>query len=362
MRQGSDQTMRTDYPLVYAQENMPNVQVVRVDGRAVATAPVLPRRVIGEGVDVGMGVISPTATDPTHQHHGYGSACVAGCVARMEAAGLPLSVLWTAVATFPFYELNGWQAVERYGAWYPLGAADAGRFRGWPGHIERLEDRPDLLGSVLALHDAAGDRVERTPHQASALFSLPKMTTWLAFGRDLRLAGYLLESRATNKPGVLESGGEPAAIEGLLRSVLERLPEGASIDMQVRFAPDPLAAIAAERLADRSPTPYDGNMMLRLNDPLAFLRGIRGWLAARRPDAAPSISIRVPDAGQTVSLAWRAFGVSIGEDTLPEHVELSRRDLTSVVFGSHPDRPVEVPEPLRWWPRFHVPIPVLDRS
>ena len=83
MRQGSDQTMRTDYPLVYARGNLPNVEVVLVDGRAVATAPVLPRRVEGDGFAFGMGVISPTATDPAHQHRGYGSACVAACVSRM---------------------------------------------------------------------------------------------------------------------------------------------------------------------------------------------------------------------------------------------------------------------------------------
>src|SRR3990172_3368747 len=132
MRQGSTQTMRTDYPLVYAEGNLPNISVVLEDGRAVATAPVLARRVVGDGLDFGLGVISPTATNPAHQHRGYGSRCVARCVERMAALGLELSVLWTVVATFPFYELNGWQAVERYGRSYRLSAGDAGRFRPWP--------------------------------------------------------------------------------------------------------------------------------------------------------------------------------------------------------------------------------------
>lgn len=74
MRKGSDQTMRSDYPLVYAPENLGNVQAVFVDGRAVATAPVLPKRVLGDGIDVGLGIISPTATDPPYQHRGYGPA------------------------------------------------------------------------------------------------------------------------------------------------------------------------------------------------------------------------------------------------------------------------------------------------
>jgi hypothetical protein len=41
---------------------------------------------------------------------------------------------------------------------------------------------------------------------------------------------------------------------------------------------------------------------------------------------------------------------------------LTRRELTSVVFGSHPERLVEVPPSLAWLPQFQVPIPVLDRS
>ena len=280
----------------------------------------------------------------------------------MEGLGLELSVLWTAVATFPFYELNGWQAVERFGATYPLRNADASRFAGSSGDVRRLADMPERVDDVLALHDAAGDHLERTPDQAAALFALPKVTTWLALDRGGGVAAYLVESRATNKPGLLDTAGDPTAIEGLIHGVLAALPEGATIDLNVGFAPDPLAAIAAERLADREPVPYGGNMMLRLNDPLGFLRSIRAWLAVHRPPDARSVSIRVVDADVTVSIEWRAFGVAIGSRELPEHMEMTRRELTSALFGAHADRPVATPTALAWLPRFHVPIPVLDRS
>jgi GNAT superfamily N-acetyltransferase len=361
MRQGSDQTMLTDYPLVYASANLPNVQVVLEGGRPVATAPVLPKRVEGDGYAFGMGVISPTATDPGHQHRGYGSACVAACVARMEALGLELSVLWTQVATFPFYELNGWQAVERYGAAYRLDRHAAAQFGAWAGPVATLAGSPRLLPDVLALHAAEGPGVVRPATDAAALFGLPKMTTWLAMDGD-QVAAYLLESRATNKPGLLEAGGDPAAIGGLVRHVLERLAAGQQIDLHVGFAPDGLAAVAGRALPNVAPAPYEGNMMLRLNDPAGFLRGIRGWLAGLRSADSRSVSIGVADAGVTVSLEWRAFGLAVGSRRLPEHVELTRRELTSILFGSHPERPVGVPESLAWLPRFRVPIPVLDRS
>ena len=363
MRQGSDQTLLTDYPLVYASANLPNVQVVLVDGRAVATSPVLPKRVEGDGFAFGMGVISPTATDPAHQHRGYGSACVTGCVERMQALGLELSVLWTQVATFPFYELNGWQAVERYGAAFPLSAADAARFEPWAGSVARLADAPDRVADALALHAAETPGVVRGADDGATLFALPKMTTWLALGADGGLAGYLLESRATNKPGLLEGAGSDDAIAGLMRHVLRRQAADAPpLDLQAGFAPDGLERIVATTLVDRQPLPFGGNMMLRVNDPLGFLRAIRGWLARNRPSDARSVSIRVTDAGVTISLEWRAFGLAVGSRELPEHVELTRRELTSILFGAHPDRPVEVPAALGWFPRFHVPIPVLDRS
>jgi len=360
MRQGSDQTLVTDYPLVYAPENLPNVQVVLVDGVPVATAPVLPKRVTGEGFSFGTGVISPTATDPAHQHRGYGSACVRGCIERMIALELPVSVLWTIVATFPFYEGVGYQAVARFGASYRLGSGDAGRFAAWNGPIVSLASGPDRLEGVRALHEAR-DGVRRTPEEAAALFRLPKMTTWLA-PRDGAVSGYLVESRASNKPGILEGLGDAAAVEGLVRHVLARLAPAETIDLHVGFAPDTLADVAATRLDGVEPTPFAGNMMVRLNDPTAFLRSVRPWLARQGGLISDAVSIEVADTGELVSIEPRPFGMAIGSRQLDRHVRLTARELTSVLFGAHPERPVDIPPEIAWLPPFRIPIPILDRS
>jgi hypothetical protein len=271
-------------------------------------------------------------------------------------------VLWTQVATFPFYELNGYQAVERYGEARRLRAADAERLHTWRGPITTLADDTARLGEVLRLHEAEGPGIVRSIDEARVLFGLPKITVWLAVDGD-RVAASLLESRATNKPGILEAAGDRRAIEGLLRHVLERLAPDATIDVHTGFAPDGLAPLVGGPLAPTPAVPYDGNMMLRLNDPAAFLRSIRGWLAANRPPDARSVSIALTDIPETtVSIEWRAFGVAITSKRLPEHLELTRRELTSALFGAHPSVPVDVPAALAWFPRFHVPIPVLDRS
>jgi predicted N-acetyltransferase YhbS len=361
MRDGSDQTLRTDYPLVYAVDNLPNVQVVSVDGRVVATAPVLPRRVVGDGFAFGMGVISPTATDPGHRHRGYGSACVRGCIGRMADLRLPVSVLWTRVETFPFYELVGYQAVARSGATYRLDSTDAGRFAGDAGTIAVLADAPERFPEVRRLHERRGPRVDRTEEESAMLLSLPRMTTWLAIA-DGSVAAYLVESHASNKPGLIESGGRPSAVAALVRHVLGRLPPGATIDLPVGFAPDPLDTVAAEALADASPTPSDGDMMVRLNDPAEFLRSIRSWLGRRKDVIDGSVSIGLTDLDGLVSFEPGASGLEIGSRRHPRHVDLSRRELTSVVFGAHPARPVPVPAELAWIPPFTIPIPILDRS
>ncbi len=361
MRRGSDQTMLTDYPLVYAPANLPNVQVVSVDGRPIATAPVLPRRVEGDGFRFGLGVISPTATDPPFQHRGHGSACVAACVGRMEALGLELSVLWTLVATFPFYERNGWQAVERYGGWVRLTGDDATRFPRWATPVVRLADAPGALAELLALHDLCGPRVTRSSDEGVALWSLPKMTTWLA-RTGSRVAGYLVSSTATNKPGILEAAGDPEALAGLIRHVLDASGAEAAVEVAVGFAPDALAAAVMRAIPERAVTPSRGDMMVRLNDPVAFARSIRGWLEARAGSDRRSVSVGVVDAGVTVAFEWSGASLAIGTGRLPEHVDLTRRELTSVLFGPHPDRPVLPPSALRWVPPFHLPIPVLDRS
>ncbi len=103
-------------------------------------------------------------------------------------------------------------------------------------------------------------------------------------------------------------------------------------------------------------------MMVRLNDPIAYLRAVRPWLAQLGASVADATSIDVTDAGLTVSIEPRPFGMAIGTRRLDRHVELTRRELTSVLFGSHPDRPVAVPAELAWIPPLHLPIPVLDRS
>lgn len=325
MREGSDQTLFTDYPLVYAPENLANVQVVAVDGRVVATAPVLPRVVRGQGPGVGyrVGIISPTATDPAFQHRGLGSACVAACIARMEAAGIELSVLWTQVATFPFYELNGYQAVRPDLEVLELRAEDADRFRD-AGDVVRELDVHDTgaIAGVRALHEADGPGVLRGPDDWPRLLSLPRMRTLLA-RRGGRVAGYLVDSRATNKPGFVEAGGSPWAVETLLGAALRARDAGERVPVSLSRGDGVLRSVVLNALGDAARLTPGGHTMVRINHAKGF---------------------------------WRA----IGQHGAPPPIE--RRDLAAAVFGPHPERWVTRPASMVGGFPIHLPIPPLDHS
>ena len=327
MRQGSDQSLLTDYPLVYAPENLANVQVVTVDGQVVATAPVLPRtiRLVAAGAEhtLRVGIISPTATDPAYQHRGFGSACVAACIARMEAAGIELSVLWTQVATFPFYELNGYQAVRADLEVLELGADDADRFRD-AGDVVRELDVHDAaaLRLVGALHEADGPGIVREPADWPRLLSLPKMRTLVA-RRGARITAYLVDSRATNKPGIVEAGGSPWAVETLVAHALRDREAGTRVPVPLPRTANVLRTVMADRLGADRPAVPGGHTMVRINDPKAF---------------------------------WRA----IGQRGTPPGID--RRELASAVFGPHPDRWVARPESMVNGFPIPLPIPALDHS
>src|SRR5579872_5636407 len=91
MRQGSDQSMLTDYPLVYLDKNLENIRLLKVDGEAAAEVPVLPRTVVTDDFRFKIGDISPTATAAHHRMKGYGLQCLKSCVERMNQMGCEIS-------------------------------------------------------------------------------------------------------------------------------------------------------------------------------------------------------------------------------------------------------------------------------
>ena len=325
MRAGTGQTLLTDYPLVYDAANLRNVRILRVAGELVAVVPVLPRDAVLGDRRIRVGIISPTATAPAHQHRGYGSRCLASAIEAMADAGCALSVLWTLVETFPFYEHAGFHPVPYQGDAITLGAGDAVAFPAAPGIEVGALDPADgaALDAVRSLHDgeAGGQGIRRDARETRALFALPQMRT-LVGRRDGLPVGYLVVSEAINKPGLIEAGGDPAAVTTLLRHVLAALPADATVDAPLLRAPTVLADVLERAVPGRRRVVTDG-MMVRIND--------------------------------VEELLGR-----------PAPIELRRQDWAAALFGSHPARPRApvdgLAEQLGMRLQLTLPIPVLDRS
>ena len=96
--------------------------------------------------------------------------------------------------------------------------------------------------------------------------------------------------------------------------------------------------------------------------PACLPERISTWLVNRNAGADRAFSITVTDTGEKISFAFRRDTLELGGDALDPRLEISLRDLTSVVFGAHPERPVPVPPVLKGLFPFYFPIYILDRS
>jgi len=362
MRKGSSQSLLTDYPLVYGESNLENAPIVKVGGQVVSVVPFIPKRIVLGQCRFSIGIISPTATAPVHRKKGYALACLRWSVDKMTQDDIDLSVLWTEVPTFRFYENAHYQAV-RCPAWiYPCRREDAERFGKCDVEVIRYDpDTQEHIGDIRAMHEREVYGVIRAVQEYPLLFNLPHIDTLLA-ARAGRSVAYLVVSRAINKPGLLEAGGDAGAVEALVRHALLELEGDAVLNAHANLTPSVLGSVLHERMPERRQPNLGGHQMMRINNVRAFMGRISTWLVGRNAGAARAFSITVTDTGETISFAFREDTLELGAHAVDPRLEMSLQDLTSVVFGAHPERPVSVPPVLKDLFPFYFPIYILDRS
>ncbi len=361
MRAGSDQTFLTDYPLVYRDSNLQNISINKVNGEIVSVVPYFPRKVAIDGCCFTIGIISPTATSPDHRKKGYGLNCLNAGIEKMTTDGIDLSVLWTEIPTFRFYEHAQYQAVRSQKLLYSCRKTDAGLFAN-NGHsiVEYDPNSRRYITDIREMHEKEVFGVLRSAEDYPFLFSLPKMKTLIALQNNEPI-GYLLVSRATNKPGLVEAGGEKAAVETLVNNVLNELDEKTALKVHGNLTPTVLGELFEERMPERRTPVTDGGMMIRINDVCRFMGKLAPWLEQTNAGTARKFSVGITDTADLVGFEFTGRGLKLGSDRLDAHVELSLREFTSIVFGAHSERPVDVPDILSLFP-FSFPIWELDHS
>jgi len=368
-RAESDQDIRTDYPLVFNQAGLEYMRIVRVDGQIVAHVPVAPRgiRVGGDGFTAA--IISPTLSHPDYRHRGYATACLRDCVRIMEEREWPISVLWTQVQTFPFYQNSGWEAMSSQGYGYGLVPGDAERFEDGAFDIVPYDSgNGEHFDAIGRFHDAEPHRVVRTRADLAALLSLPKLIVQLAAQGGV-IAGYVVVGKAMNKVGLLEAGGDSKAIGALVRDRLARLSPKDTLEVQTPLSPTPLGRLMESINHDDrhsiEKAALAGYQMVRINSLLGLLQGMEEHLRVRSKRVRATFGLDCSDSGEAVTISLDDCEVEIKSERSPNSLSLSCRQLAALIFGHHDSvEAPPVPESHilhRLFP-FYFPVWALDRS
>lgn len=338
-REGTDQDISTDYPLVFNKSQLKNMRIIKEDDRVVCHVPILPREVIASDDRFIIAIIGPTVTHPDYRRKGYGTLCLRDCIHIMEEKGYDLSVLWTEEATFPFYQKLGWEAVASQGWFYHLYPEDAKLFQEQSFDIVEYDPTSEnYIDDIMRLHEAEPYRIIRSPSDYRALFALPKITTYLAMeGREI--AAYLTFGEGMNKPGIIESGGKLMGLEALLRHVLLERGSAEGIDALIPLTPSALGHLLKNKGASEK-RPIEekeaiGGQMVRVNSLRNFLPKIKNYLVKKTVDLEGDLSLICRESGEEVTLKFNDGDVNFPTEKSQNQVVLSRREISRLIFGPY---------------------------
>lgn len=338
--EGGGRDVRDDYPLVYDSEMLKYRRIVKKDGKIVAHVPVAPRKVVAEGDQFTIGLISATLTHPDYRHRGFATLCLRDCVRIMEEREWPVSVLWTMERTFPFYQNSGWEAVASQGWVYKLSQEDIGLFD--ESYFEVVvHDRGDSeqLRRIVEIHDSEANRIERSMDDYKALLSLPKTKTMLAV-KGKSIDAYLVFGWSSNKPGIIEAGGSLSGVGALVCNVLKHEICDASTQALVPLTESVLGNLLEQKLPGvRRPIEEAsgvGQQMHRINSLRGVLNQIQNHLHKRASEVEGVVSLACSETGEVVTLRFEGGSFSFDDDGSLDKIVLTRRELSSLIFGAHP--------------------------
>ena len=342
-RTGVDQDMSTDYPLVFAPNNLENLRVVSEGGRIFSHAAMARRELREHGCSLPISMICAVATDPERRRRGAASRIMEDATEAMAARGDAFGLLWTGPAR-DFYRRLGWEVVGSNGWAYLVEPQLAGRFE-QPLPVRAFQAESDLE-RIIEIHEAQPRQLTRTQAEYRRLLGLPKSEVWVAEEKG-QAEGYLVVARAYNKSGVVEWGGTSGALSSLLARVL---PEPAGQRMQV-FVPlpgNPMTELLTGR-GCRTRIPMEeadgcGLKMVRILSLANLLRQLSPYLRNRLTRCSGRVSLSVRETGERVDLRWDGADLEVGggrsSGAQDGAQELSLRQAARLVFG--PEKPSEI--------------------
>jgi hypothetical protein len=230
---------------------------------------------------------------------------------------------------------------------------------------------PDLhLPLIAKIHNNESYRIERTLEEYKELFNLPKSKTFIATTSG-NVSGYVTVSESSNKPGLIESGGDRMSVESLVNFVLKTLPENGSIQVPLPLTHTQLGGLLETKMPNMSHPVEEakgvGHQMMRINDLRLFLEQIIGHLQIMSKNLKNDLSIYCDESQEPVTIGLNKGSVKISSKKASDTIRLSRRDLTKVIFGSHhSNKSVDLSGPaediLKQLFPYYFPVWELDHS
>ena len=241
---------------------------------------------------------------------------------------------------FPFYQQSGWEAVGSQGWLYQLSPEDHALFESGVFHVVQYDPRNmDAFNAMMTIHDAEPHRIARSIEEYRALFCLPQTATFLAMnGNDV--AAYLMFGEGVNKPGLIEAGGDRAALETLVKHVLLERSTDSEIQVLLPLVPSTLGQLIEEKKPG-SGRPIEeakgvGYQMMRVNSLENLLRQIEHHLRSQAAGLHGEVCLVCHETDETVALKFRDGDVELSTERLADAIILTRRQLTQLIFGAHP--------------------------
>ena len=210
----TDQSVLTDFPLLFAEENLGNCRVIEQQGRIVSHAAVWPRKLDFAGQVIGVGIIVLVATDTAFRRRGLAAELMRDLQAAMPGLDCQLGLLWTGVPDF--YQPLDWQIVNTPG-WIASGSDAVVE----ADHLLQVVDFDPTrhLDAVHQLHHSHTHHSRRTLRETAELFRLPKCPV-LVGESDGQPVAYLVDGQAANKQGLIEYAGGARDVWNMVQHVV----------------------------------------------------------------------------------------------------------------------------------------------
>lgn len=321
---GAVPSMGGNYPHMYCHANMENMRIIKVDRRVVSHVGIFPAEIaVGETV-LKIGGIGGVGTHPDHRRQGYAGRLLMDSVAKMDAEGYDLSILWAGLSDY--YRKFGWEygGSERH---YFLDRGNIELFPSLEGCTVELGPKDqDRCRQMDQLYNRKPLRVIRDEDLSRTLLGIPKHTPYLALQGGQALAYIVLKGDR-----VVEYGGDPERIMGLVRYILKEQPEVRSISIATPPVSDDLTQLLDERGIPKQ-TRYLGMLRVICLESLLRKLGLHEMAVHEHEDR--------------IHLSWKGT-----------HASFTRRALVKLLFG--PERistfaQDRLPIPIYWWGTAHM--------